>query len=521
MQRIYPELPVTEFQPTRPISFVVVRFSDEYHHNFLRSECITDPINEVIEVDNTGGLYFDNLSQAILSGVDKAQNDLIAVVHEDVLFPQGWQAAFERSLAELEKHDKQWALLGSVGWNEYGQFVGHWSDPQIYQNTFKNENRPFGEVKRLDEHLLIFHRLRLPKIDKNLPGIHHVGCDLSMGMEKSGLRTYAVNAPTIHKYADESGKPIYSISDSKKIVDRQSRTYLADRACCNEYITHKWPQLKIEDFKLADFSISSFSEDKIQQLDRPIILLSKGGGGSRLLSVMAQDAGVFLGNNINLSGDSLEMVIPLFQGIIEKFRCVSIWQKAQIVPRIRSAAARMIANLPSDRLWGFKLPASIFLLPELRAVFPHARYVHLVRDPLSTCLRRTHQTARLDNHIGRITLPIAYDFLGLKRTKILHDSPAEHMAYTTIHQLHLIKDFLSTLPENSYNESRFERVMEVPGNEIEKLCAWLKTDRVDSQLENTIDTNRAMHPKVIYHEDIAARVEAILEETRKSLGYLN
>ena len=520
-ERIYPELPVIEFQPTRPVSFVVVRFSDEYYHNFLRSECATDPINQIIEINNTGGLCFDNLSQAMLSGIAQAQNDLIAVVHEDVLFPKGWHAIFECSLAELEKYDKQWAILGSVGWDECGECIGHWSDPHKYQNTFKNEGLPFREVSRLDEQLLIFHRSRLPEIDKNLPGIHHIGPDLSIGMRKLGLRTYVIDAPTIHKYADEVGKLVLSKNDSKKIIDRQNLTYLADMACCNEYITRKWPQLKIKNFELSDFSIPSFPEDKLQQLAQPIILLSKGGGGSRLLSVMAQDAGVFLGNDVNPSGDSLELVMPLYQGIIEKFRCNSIWQKAQIVPRIRSAAAEMIANLPCNNLWGFKLPESNFLLPELREAFPHARYVHLMRDPLSTCLRRTHMTARLDNHIGRITLAAAYDYLGLERTKILHDSPAEHMAYTTIHQLHMVKEFLSKLLEGSYSEVLFEHVMENPGDRIEQLCAWLKVNRVDFQLESTIDINRATHPKFIYPEDVTARVKTILEETRKSLGYLN
>jgi len=520
MQRIYPELPVIESQPTRPISFVVVRFSDEYYHNFLRSECVTDSINEIIEVNNTSGLYFDNLSQAMLSGIAKTQNDLIAVVHEDVLLPKGWQEKLECSLAELEKYDKQWAILGSVGWNECGEMVGHWSGPRTYQNTFTNESLPFKEVGRLDEQLLIFHRLRLPELDNNLPGIHHIGHDLSIGMRKLGLRTYAIDAPTIHKYADEFGKPVLSKNDSKKILDRKSLTYLADRACCNDYITHKWPQLETEGFKLTDLSIPSFPEDKLKQLAQPIILLTKGGGGSRLLSVMAQDAGVFLGDDVSPSGDSLELVISLYQGIIEKFRCDSKWQKAQIVPRIRAAAARMITNLPCDKLWGFKLPESIFLLSELRVAFPHARYVHLIRDPLSTCLRRTHMTARLDNHIGRITLPAAYDYLGFERTKILHDSAAEHMAYTTVHQLHLVNDYLSNLPKDSYKELKFERIVEIPGDEIEQLCAWLKVKRVDFQLESTIDLNRAQQPKTNYPEDIVERVRAILEEIRVSLGYL-
>ena len=37
-------------------------------------------------------------------------------------------------------------------------------------------------------------------------------------------------------------------------------------------------------------------------------------------------------------------------------------------------------------------------------------------------------TARLDNHIGRVTLPLGYRYSGLDVATILSDSPALHMA---------------------------------------------------------------------------------------------
>jgi hypothetical protein len=171
-ERLYPPSLLTEKSATKPISFVVVRYSDEYYHNFLRSECIANPINEVIEVNNTANLYSDNLSQAIQHGVRLAKNELIAVVHEDVLLTVGWQDYFEKSLEQLEKHDSNWGGVGSVGWDSQGRMRGHWSDPHTYKNLFSAEQR-FEEVERLDEQLLIFHRTRLPDFDVNLPGIHH------------------------------------------------------------------------------------------------------------------------------------------------------------------------------------------------------------------------------------------------------------------------------------------------------------------------------------------------------------
>ncbi len=521
IERTFPQLPVSGPKPRRSISFVVVRYSNEYLHNFLRSECVGNDLNEVIEVDNTGNLFFDNLSQAMIFGMNKAHHDLIAFVHEDVRLVDGWQVQFERSLAELAKHDDQWAMLGSVGWSNGGDVCGHWSDPFNYKNTFDGKKKSFTEVSRLDEQMLIFHRLRLPIFDTDLPGIHHIGKDLSIGMRKMGLRTYAVNAPTIHKYKDRNGHKVVCHEESEKIKDRKSLTYLADKACCDNYISSKWPELKHLYKVQNEFQIPLEQPRKQAQLDQPIILISRGGSGSRLLSYMVEDAGVFLGNELNGAGDSLELVIPFYRAITEKFRCRADWQKKQSVPRIKAAAALMINDLPEDRAWGFKLPESILLLPELIAAFPKATYIHLVRDPQTTCLRRTHMTARLDNHIGRITLPLAYDYFNINRSQILHDNPAEHMAYTTMHQLELVEDIKIRIPKQRFLLIRFENLIAKPQVEMTRLCNWLKVGQKAHRKEGWIDIHRATNPKTVYPESVVTNVKHMLVDLRRRLNYEN
>ena len=88
--------------PTRPLSFVVVAFSNELVHNILRSVCVNDPFNQLVLIDNTANLYYSNLSQAINAGLDRAHHELIVVVHEDVYLPPEWQMCFESSLKAIE-----------------------------------------------------------------------------------------------------------------------------------------------------------------------------------------------------------------------------------------------------------------------------------------------------------------------------------------------------------------------------------------------------------------------------------
>jgi hypothetical protein len=518
-RRKYPQLPPPTDQPQRSISFVVVRFSDDYLHNILKSQCLKNPINELVTVDNTSNLYHDNLATAMAVGTSKARHELIAVVHEDVVLPDGWQSWFEVSLEALEMVDPNWGVLGAVGWTNDNKVFGHWSDPYRYANTFSGER--FHRVDRLDEQILIFNRARIIDLDRDLPGFHHIGRDVPLLARRRGMKAYAIDAPTIHKYADQNGNIISSRRDSPKLVHREALTYKAERACCNEYIVHKWPQLQIQDYKPPELTLPDMDDALLHQLDKPVILLARGGGGSRLLSTLGQDIGVFLGNVLNGAGDCLEMVLPIYQGIIEKYHCRANWQKQQIVPRLRAAAANMLLKKRrTTGLWGFKLPESVLLLPEIRAAFPQAQFLHMVRDPVAVCLRRTHMTARLDNSIGRISLPLAYDFIGRPREMILEDSPAMHMAYTTIHQLKLVGGQLADISPDRQMQIRFEDIIETPTDCVERASSWLGLARKKYTLEGVVDPQRIQNPKVIYPPDVAEKVENVLCSLRTDYGYI-
>ena len=182
----------------------------------------------------------------------------------------------------------------------------HWSAPNEYSNTFA-PSQFFAEVVKLDEQLLIFHRDRMPELDNNLPGIHHIGSDLRFYLEEKRLSTYVVDAPTIHKYA--SGKRVINKQQSTKIQDRGSLTYLEDKAVCDNYIRRKWPN-----YDIPQCSAESEPEElqlgaaRLAQIDAQVIILSRGGSGSRLASLLVQDASIFLGSDISGTQDSMEFV---------------------------------------------------------------------------------------------------------------------------------------------------------------------------------------------------------------------
>lgn len=493
-----------------------VRFCDEFDHNISKSECVHNPANEFIVVENTQNLFFQTLGQAVNHGIAEARHDLVCVVHEDVLLLPGWQSMLEQSLDLLERHNPNWGLAGAVGWIDDGSLIGHWSDPHAYVDLL--QGRPFVEIVRPDEQLMLFRRSSGIALDSDLPSIHNIGLDLAATAAVANHKTYAINAPTIHKYADENGSLIQSAQDSRKIRDRSLLTYEADKDCSDEYLTHKWSA----EPRISTQSVPKPDVEQKSSIDSPYILLGRGGGGTRLLSTMAQDNGLFIGNNVNVSGDCMEMVGAIYRAILRKHQCPDIWHRSLIVDDLRASAANMLHAADYPAKWGFKLPESLLILPEFREAFADARYVFFGRDPAGTTLRRSHMTARTDNHIGRASLIAAYDFFDRPRMSILSDDPLTRMAVTTVHQLALVERFKATVEKQHWLDLDFDDTLSDPMGELTKLSRFCDLSIKTSAIADIVDLTRSIGAKdqipVSKAAEIADLIANLYEHARQISG---
>jgi len=524
--RQFPNIKKSNRLPKIPLSFVVVHFSDEYEQNILASSDVNNQLNELITIDNFCNLNYDSLAHAMNAGIKKSANEIIVIVHEDTFLPNGWQSELELAIENIEKNDPNWGILGVAGLDINGNPAGHYSDPNNFCHTFNNGER-FVEATSVDEHLMMFRRNLNPKADENIVGIHGIGTDMVLTAIENGNKCYIINAPSIHKYKDGNGKIIQRIMDSPKIKDRLNYAYKADKACCDEYVSRKWDKITPFDSIVTHYDkwtdpseeIKKINSEILSIINSPVVLLGKGGGGSRLLSLIAEDSGIFLGNDVNISGDCMDIVISVYQSVIEKYKCKAQWQKDIIVPQLRLAAAKMLdkyislTGIPVNEIfWGFKLPENLLLLPEINSAFPNARYVHMLRDPAETCLRRTHMTARLDNQVGRVTLPLAYRSAGIGVEQILKDSPILHNAYTTLCQL---KNALEFCKENfnsdKYYELNFDDILNSPTETRDKLCEWLGVKSASNKTAEEIDITRAKMPQTVYPDEIINKVKEILK----------
>jgi hypothetical protein len=254
----------------------------------------------------------------------------------------------------------------------------------------------------------------------------------------------------------------------------------------------------------------------------PVILLGRGGSGTRLLAQLALATGTFLGNELNASHDSVEWVETLYDLAIEAVtEGVASGSTRDLYwhGRLRRRASEILASGRRDptSLWGWKLPETMLVLPQALRAFPRARVVHLVRHPVTSALRRTHVTSRLDNPVGRVVLPAAYRACGLDPDNIERDDHYIRNAVTWAYQVGGLLDALRAMsPTEGWLQFRYEEVCATPAEAQKRLTAFLGT-AAPTAGPPEIDVSRIGDFRA--DDDKAQRIWSICGGLASKLGY--
>jgi arylsulfatase A-like enzyme len=228
-----------------PITFIVaVNDEEELRANLLSSPVARSREHEWILVANAGNGRYQSVSKLYSEALRSAQNDLVYFVHQDVLLPEGWEDRMFASLAELERLDPSWGVVGAVGAlpprpGRPKELRGHWCDPSGYWMLGPLPS----EVDSLDEQWLGLRRSRGVTFDPHMPGFHCYGMDLSLAARERGMKSYAIDAFVWHKHRDSSGYLISRREDSAKIRRRWSAEFMEEFQPCADYVERKWQKL--------------------------------------------------------------------------------------------------------------------------------------------------------------------------------------------------------------------------------------------------------------------------------------
>jgi hypothetical protein len=116
----------------------------------------------------------------------------------------------------------------------------------------------------------------------------------------------------------------------------------------------------------------------------PVVIGGTGGSGTRLVARLLREMGLALGSHVNPAEDALAFV-PVYDRYVNAY----LQNGTVDEPQFEADLLRAIhAHLdPAGlRVWGWKNPRSIYLLPLLDRLVPGLRFVHVIRHGLDMAL---------------------------------------------------------------------------------------------------------------------------------------
>jgi len=252
--------------------------------------------------------------------------------------------------------------------------------------------------------------------------------------------------------------------------------------------------------------------------DDPIILTGRGGSGTRLLAALVESGDVFLGSERNAFGDSLAWIETSYALLAGDIRVANGRFDDAWCERMRQVAAHLLSSSPGAHLaWGWKLPETMFYLPEIMRAFPRARVVHLVRHPVTLSLRRTHVSSRLGNPVGDVVLPRAYRSLGFDVAQIATNPEHLNNAISWQYQVESVTRYADAhLSSSQYHLLRYEDLCRSPQDSLDRIYDFVGLPRT-SAVDLALDASRMrQHPS---GDPRVAEVWSLCGRTAMRLGY--
>lgn len=159
--------------------------------NLAASPCLAEERHELILQEG-----FTSAAQAYNDALERAENDCVAFVHQDVYLPESWMSELERALEFLARHDPNWGVLGCFGITGGEEQRGH-----VFTTGWGLVGSPFYapmRVRTLDEMVLIVRRESGLRFSEYLPHFHFYGADICLEAQARRMRCYVIPAFCIH-----------------------------------------------------------------------------------------------------------------------------------------------------------------------------------------------------------------------------------------------------------------------------------------------------------------------------------
>jgi hypothetical protein len=194
------------------ITFIVlVGNQDTYQKCFLSSP-LFQAKDESFNFQIIPQSGFRTAADALNDGIERAENNLIACVHQDVILPVTWMSSFLAGLGQVESLGVPVGVVGCWGITSEGEKAGHvyHRDRQLFpRKPGDNGNRGAMSlpmrVQTLDELLIAFRKSTGLRFDPALPSFFGYAVDLCLEAEARGFQNFSIDCPCVHQTVDQRG----------------------------------------------------------------------------------------------------------------------------------------------------------------------------------------------------------------------------------------------------------------------------------------------------------------------------
>ncbi len=174
------------------LTFVIAYNNDEIlRNNILASPDLKESCHQIIvEEGKTSAAETYNI------GIDKAENEIMVFVHQDVYLPAGWVDKLRNEIRNLERMQIKWGVIGCYGICENGKSSGY-----VFSNGLGKVLGAKGSMHKaltVDEMVIILNRATGLKYDIQLPGYHLYGTDICLQSDDSGYENYIMKNFCVH-----------------------------------------------------------------------------------------------------------------------------------------------------------------------------------------------------------------------------------------------------------------------------------------------------------------------------------
>jgi len=182
--------------------------------------------------------------------------------------------------------------------------------------------------------------------------------------------------------------------------------------------------------------------------------------------------------------------------------------------RFQSAVSGYYERLSAPSgLWGWKFPETYLIGPIIAKAFPHARYLHLVRDGRDVAFKR-HLTDDPNRKLGR------YLLASQNALELPHHLQA---AISWAFQVDNFDKFRTSVPAGNVFDLTFEQLCLQPAEVVRGLCEFLAVPMTESCracIENEIEPSKVGQHRT---EDprLVKEIEERIGPTLKRYGYLS